>query len=751
MRSPLSPQSDGEDKQGYTKSPKQRYREATFVQDTGVVPISFQEENVGKHISQTKKRYWWKLSLEGEIHEVCLATSRLSGKKSITVNGRMQYEEVTPLARLWTFAHSWNVGEHSLSIIPTWAVKETVYRSFDLSIDGILFAHLLEGERPSVTVPKLIIKISSAKGLRSADWTGKSDPYCTCEIPGKRGSKIQTAVINKTTTPAWNHEHTIADYTPGDPLNFVVMDKDVWPKTDDVLGKATLAPEQFYPWGFTGWLKLDIGGQSKGQRPMLKIEILVPDTPQEQSLREMFDRCDQNKDGTINKRELIKILRIDQEVADFFQLPRNIRQEDGSRDSMEKLFQEMDKDGNREVGWEEFRAFFSRRPEYLATSRPTTPETKHASPSSDVPRPRAGSSPGPRYASPRSPRAASPRASASSDASKPVSPIIRGLQKISMSPPALAAAPGEMQVNGARRSSELPGLGIGLLEARPKQTASRRRATLDVTRSASDSPTRGRSSGDRGKTFSESTVPDSWGGFHEFGTFPGSPPFGEGGYFGSAGNSSDVAAAESWPNAGFQDTWPDTVDADSAAKEVQGFSAAFGESCTAAFSDLSQWGATESTATGDDAGSPLSPMPSSPGAADSPSTMGSQAACNLPAVNSSPVMQQRNLGAIADPPVAEPRSLQPESSPSSALRQIGVGFGAESIGGLCSMGHPQTPLFDPWGYAYSGSTRLLTSGEQRLSPNGVSSSPNSVNRSTELVDPWGYRYSGLYRFATPCQ
>merc|ERR1711871_894498 len=59
----------------------------------------------------------------------------------------------------------------------------------------------------------------------------------------------------------------------------------------------------------------------------------------EAELRRIFDMCDVNKTGSIDKRELIKALRKHQEVADFFHLPSIIRQEDGSRDEMEAFFQ----------------------------------------------------------------------------------------------------------------------------------------------------------------------------------------------------------------------------------------------------------------------------------------------------------------------------------------------------------------------------------------------------------------------------
>lgn len=75
-------------------------------------------------------------------------------------------------------------------------------------------------------------------------------------------------------------------------------------------------------------------------------------------LRQIFEQCDTSRDDSINKRELIKVCRSDSNIADFFGLPSNIRQEDGSREQMERLFQAVDTDSDRQLSWTEFRKFF---------------------------------------------------------------------------------------------------------------------------------------------------------------------------------------------------------------------------------------------------------------------------------------------------------------------------------------------------------------------------------------------------------
>ena len=80
------------------------------------------------------------------------------------------------------------------------------------------------------------------------------------------------------------------------------------------------------------------------------------------ALRRVFDGIDRNHDGSINKRELILTCRRSQAVREFLQLPQHIRQEDGTRDIFEELYQKMDKDGSKSVDRDEFVAFFLTRP-----------------------------------------------------------------------------------------------------------------------------------------------------------------------------------------------------------------------------------------------------------------------------------------------------------------------------------------------------------------------------------------------------
>eukprot|EP00930_Biecheleria_cincta_P096796 TRINITY_DN88594_c0_g1_i1.p1 TRINITY_DN88594_c0_g1~~TRINITY_DN88594_c0_g1_i1.p1 ORF type:complete len:1030 (-),score=206.19 TRINITY_DN88594_c0_g1_i1:109-3198(-) len=83
-----------------------------------------------------------------------------------------------------------------------------------------------------------------------------------------------------------------------------------------------------------------------------------PSLDQELFLREIFQRCDRDGDGQINKREMILACRGSPETASFLGLPSIIHQEDGSRDLLEAKFQALDKDNDRLVTWEEFYAYY---------------------------------------------------------------------------------------------------------------------------------------------------------------------------------------------------------------------------------------------------------------------------------------------------------------------------------------------------------------------------------------------------------
>jgi len=131
------------------------------------------------------------------------------------------------------------------------------------------------------TAARIRVSIISAKDLRNADWIGKSDPYCTCKVLGKKQVVFETEVVDNCLDPVWNKTHEF-DYSPGDDFQFSIFDKDFDLKGDDVLGDAVLKSEQFYPRGFEGDLQVE-GGTGTLQ---VKVDILpATQAIQEEGLR----------------------------------------------------------------------------------------------------------------------------------------------------------------------------------------------------------------------------------------------------------------------------------------------------------------------------------------------------------------------------------------------------------------------------------------------------------------------------------
>jgi hypothetical protein len=106
---------------------------------------------------------------------------------------------------------------------------------------------------------RLQITVESARNLYNADGilAGKSDPYVIVEVPGQEGMKFETPVISNDLNPVWNCTGEIAGFMDGDILQFTVMDKDTFPKPDDLLGKVSLVASDIYPNGLHSEIPLE--------------------------------------------------------------------------------------------------------------------------------------------------------------------------------------------------------------------------------------------------------------------------------------------------------------------------------------------------------------------------------------------------------------------------------------------------------------------------------------------------------------
>ena len=74
-----------------------------------------------------------------------------------------------------------------------------------------------------------------------------------------------------------------------------------------------------------------------------------------------FRLIDANNDGELSRAEVIKACRADERVRTLLGLPRVIRQEDGTRDAFEEVFQRIDADDSKAISLDEFCRVFSVR------------------------------------------------------------------------------------------------------------------------------------------------------------------------------------------------------------------------------------------------------------------------------------------------------------------------------------------------------------------------------------------------------
>lgn len=130
---------------------------------------------------------------------------------------------------------------------------------------------------PSKQQQKLRVKLISAFGLATSTMSGVT--YCTCEIPLKKESKLLTDPVALDSNPEWRFSRTVKGYAPGDALVMEVYSRDqeegMTPRADQLLGRAFLPGEKFYPNGFDGLLNLTLGPRPTGAT--LRVTALVLD------------------------------------------------------------------------------------------------------------------------------------------------------------------------------------------------------------------------------------------------------------------------------------------------------------------------------------------------------------------------------------------------------------------------------------------------------------------------------------------
>lgn len=138
-----------------------------------------------------------------------------------------------------------------------------------------------------VETHRLLVSIFSAQGLSDSD--SRARPRCVCSVLGRGAGSVQTQAWPSSHDPVtWNHEQELPAYTPSDDLEFsVVADvpiqeylKGVAARSrkqapDDLIGKALLKCDQFFPFGFDGELTVSCPG--RGIRGLLRVRVTVGD------------------------------------------------------------------------------------------------------------------------------------------------------------------------------------------------------------------------------------------------------------------------------------------------------------------------------------------------------------------------------------------------------------------------------------------------------------------------------------------
>lgn len=125
------------------------------------------------------------------------------------------------------------------------------------------------------------VTVVSASGLRKADVTGKSDPYCEAEVLGKAKMQFKTKVIKETLDPEWNHSDRFKGFDQDDKMQFTVYDEDMGGAKKDLLGKAILTYKEVFPDGFEGEIKLEEAGDAPEAKLKIKVEIIQIIKPKE--------------------------------------------------------------------------------------------------------------------------------------------------------------------------------------------------------------------------------------------------------------------------------------------------------------------------------------------------------------------------------------------------------------------------------------------------------------------------------------
>lgn len=97
--------------------------------------------------------------------------------------------------------------------------------------------------------------------------------------------------------------------------------------------------------------------KKKKRNSKWKIASLAFSSLRERTLKEIFDKCDAGcQDQQISKNKLIRAIKRDEAIAEFFHLPKKFKKEDEIK-ALREFTQRVDRNGDGLLTWDEFLNF----------------------------------------------------------------------------------------------------------------------------------------------------------------------------------------------------------------------------------------------------------------------------------------------------------------------------------------------------------------------------------------------------------
>lgn len=137
-----------------------------------ISPLQFEQDNIGKRIKSSKKKYTWHFAVDADVHYVELFVSSLSGKRKLLLDGNVIMQQGTSALLNYSFT----VGGASCTAV-------TVNGQYDLEIQGKLFSRLFE----ALNEPEGPVQDEGAKQPDRAfsDWQDlREEPELVREVKG---------------------------------------------------------------------------------------------------------------------------------------------------------------------------------------------------------------------------------------------------------------------------------------------------------------------------------------------------------------------------------------------------------------------------------------------------------------------------------------------------------------------------------------------------------------------------------------